>query len=131
MAKELHKIICLLFILLLSGGVFTNCSKEKFAATKYPRIVTRSAARINDSTVSFNGEILSGDLSQITEYGFVWDEYSPEPYIETSDKLTITGSPQSGSFSSNVENLVNGRHFNFRAYVKTKDYLIYGNVLNY
>ncbi len=126
-----NRAITLFLILLLPFMMVTNCSKDKFVAKEYPRVITISAARINDSSVTFTGELISGDLSQITEYGFVWSEFSPSPYLETGEKVTFTGSPGGKQFSGTTQDLVKGKSFYLRCYVKTGSYLSYGNVLNY
>jgi hypothetical protein len=130
-AKAANGRIRLLLILIIPFLGMTNCGKEKIATKEYPRIITLVASRINDSAVMFNGEVISGDLSQIIEYGFVWDKYSASPYLESSEKIVITGTPGSTTFSSEVQNLSTGQSFNYRAYAKTNDLLIYGNVVSY
>jgi hypothetical protein len=123
--------IRLFLLLILPFLGLTNCGKEKIATKEYPRIITLSVARNIDSVITFNGEVISGDLSQIIEYGFVWDKYSNSPYLETSQKIVMAGAPGSSKFSSEVQNLTEGQSFNYRAYAKTNDLLIYGNVISY
>ncbi len=120
----------LLLIVLLPFFGLSNCGKEKIAEKAYPRVTTVSSDRISNSTVTFSGEIISGDLSQITEYGFVWSRISPSPYLENSEKTTITGAPTGKRFSE-TQDLATGQSFYFRAYAKTADFTVYGNVLGY
>jgi len=82
--------------------------------------------RSNESGATFNAEVISGDLSQIKEYGFVWSLHT-NPALFNSDATTINGDIENGSFQVQVFNsLIKDRIYFVRSFAVTDKYIIYG-----
>lgn len=119
----------LLFLLMIC--LLTTCKKEDAAIKEYPRINTLDVSGINESGATFGANIISGDLTQTKEYGFVWD-ISTSPDINLHDKLVMTGILSNKSISGIVHSaLKKDVVYYMRAYVKTDKYLVYGKVVSF
>ncbi len=70
--KDIYFFALLILVLL----VLATCRKEDNVTKEYPRVYTFDVASVNESGATFKAQILSGQLSDIKEYGFVW-EFDP------------------------------------------------------
>ena len=119
-----------LFQTLLLFGL-TTCQKEPVATRDYPRLSTLEVSEITASGAKFNAEVISGDPSEIIEYGFTWSEYIDSPTLGNNDNVDITGSITGNNFSSNVQTLLNDKTYHLRSFIKTSTLLIYGPVFTF
>lgn len=118
-----------LFLTLVVFGL-TTCQKDPVATRNYPRLNT-VVSEINASGAKFSAEIISGDPSEIIEYGFAWSEYSPAPKMDADDNVDTKGSITGKSFSSDVKTLDSDKTYNVRSFIKTNDLLIYGRIITF
>lgn len=120
--------ICLL---LLTIGCFTSCTKDENVERGYLRLNTNKISSIGSLGAVVSAEIISGNPSTITEYGFVWstDEY---PYEEQDDKQFKTGALSGRTFSDTIRPALRPNEtYYVRAYVKTDHYIVHGNILSF
>jgi hypothetical protein len=125
---ERIKIYHLLLVLLIG---LATCQKEKIATKEYPRVNTLEVTSINDDGAIFSAEIISGDITDVIEYGFVWD-ISASPNVEISDKLVITEPLNGNIFNVEIHSaLTKGETYYIKPFVKTKEFLVYGKVVEF
>lgn len=125
-SKQYRLILIHLCILLLF-----SCTKDENAERDYPRPDTNEVSSIGSWGAVINAEIISGNPSSITEYGFVWstDQY---PDADHDDKQFKTGAPPGLTFSDTIRsNLKLNQTYYVRAYVKTDLYTVQGNILSF
>lgn len=118
------------FLSLLLFGL-TTCQKDEVATRDYPRVYTLAVSEITASGAKFSAEIISGNPSEIIEYGFTWSEFSTAPKMDVDNNVDIKGSITGNSFSSNVQTLTNDKAYYVRSFIKTSDLLIYGRVVTF
>jgi len=120
-------------LLLLSVVIFLaliSCHKEEVATREYPRINTLDVSGINETDATFNAEVISGDASQITEYGFILSAYSPLLEIDNSVQV-FPGVSNGSRFSGHATGLMSKRIYYMRSYIRTDKFLVYGKVLSF
>lgn len=118
--------------LLLSMFFMVNsCMKEAQIADKdYPFLITNQISEITGTSVVFNGEIVSTGNEEVIEYGFLWD--SEFPVIETANKIAINTPADIGSFRAIIDyNLYKDSVQWVRTYLKTNNYIVYGNKIKF
>ncbi len=122
-------IINILSLLLLVSLI--NCAEEEVTRREYPRLKTSNVTDITPEGAVFNTEfVFRGDF-EILNYGFVWGA-SPDPGIETSDRVVIEGDIQSNTFSKQIiTTLAEGKKYYVRAFVKTEEFLVYGQTTDF
>lgn len=121
--KNISFVIITIFSLLF----LTQCTENDVLERSYPTIETHKVTSISENGVNFNATISNINQYDIIEYGFVWS-IRTFPDINISDKKIITSNLSSGNFSANITTtLVNGKKYYVRSYVKTNNYLVYGN----
>ncbi len=119
------------FILLFSALGLVTCRKDEIATKEYPRLNTLEVSDITPSGAIFKAQIISGQISDIQEYGFVWDSIG-SPDIAWSDKLVMTAALSAGQFSGHAHAALrkDGIYY-MRAYLKTSKYLVYGKMVSF
>ncbi len=129
-SRQTKMIGCYLSVLLISV-VLINCQKEKVASKEYPRLTTLDVTDISASGMTFKANILSGNLADIKEYGFVWD-ISYNPIIEIHSKNVLTGDISGNQFRTGImASLEKNKLYHVRAYLKTEDVLVYGKIVEF
>ena len=119
------------FLLIIVFLEFVTCRKDEVATKEYPRLNTFDVAGINESGAIFKAEVISGNLSDIKEYGFVWDT-GVNPNVELNDKIVISGPLSSKVFSETAHSaLKKGVLYYMRAYLKTDKFLVYGKIVSF
>jgi N-acetylneuraminic acid mutarotase len=121
-------IIYLSSLLLL---VLTGCDKSaEIGEKKYPYLITNEVTDITNSSIVFNGEIISAGDGERIEYGFLWDIV--EPKIETANKIAIHNSAVAGSHSIKIDSNLYQDSVQFvRFYLKTNKLIVYGNQIKF
>lgn len=112
-------IVLLLFFLI-------GCKKDaQVLPKKYPYIVMRTV-NIDEFGVEFKAEVQELGNSPIISYGFKWIKGSDSFSKEINNELGI------GDFSLKVtSDLIKDESYTVRPFVRTKDYLVYGNQLSF
>jgi hypothetical protein len=114
--KRIKTYVSVIMILIVIIGC--QKEKEKVATLDYPRLKTLPVTGLSQSGVEFNAEIISGDVSQINECGFVGD----------AKKLVINEGVKNNRFSGKANfTLIKGVNYTVYSYVKTDKYMVYGN----
>lgn len=117
--------------MLLMICLFTTCKKEEVATKEYPRLNTLDVTTINETGATFNAEIISGNIADIKEYGFVWDT-NGNPNIGLDDQLVIPGQLIQNKFSAEINSsLVKGVTYYVKPYVKSSGFLVYGKYVSF
>lgn len=121
----------LIGLLVCSIGWFTSCQKEDNISRNYPRLKTLAVTDITGSGAVFNAEVVIGNTDEILEYGFVWNDVS-YPEIQWHDKQFSTNPLDRPRFSETIRtNLHKEVTYHVRAYLRTDNYLVYGNVITF
>ncbi|NVK53158.1 MAG: IPT/TIG domain-containing protein [Flavobacteriaceae bacterium] len=122
-----HTSISLLICLFL----LVQCSQNDILERSYPTIETLDVTQVSENGVTFNATITNTGNYAILEHGFVWST-SIYPTIHDSEKIIFNSSIQSNKFSADISTtLNNGYIYTVRSFIKTKDYLVYGNALKF
>ena len=118
-------------LLLLIIGLLTSCNKEETATKEYPRLNTLEVTEINASGAVFNAEVISGDLTQIKKYGFLWSFYN-DPIFAYSDTAIASGKIQNGIYSEQISNsLLKDQLYYVRSFAVTDNLIIYGTTRSF
>ncbi|WP_347174995.1 IPT/TIG domain-containing protein [Polaribacter uvawellassae] len=116
-----------LAIIFFSVLFLIQCTENDILERSYPTIETLQVTDVSENGVKLNATINNINQYDIIEYGFVWSVRT-FPDINISDKKIISSNLTSGGFSATITTtLVNGNKYYVRSFVKTKDYLVYGN----
>ena len=120
-----------LCLILLIIGLLSSCNKEEFATKEYPRLNTLKVTGINESGAVFNAEVISGDLTEIKKYGFLWSFYN-DPIFAYADTAIASGKIENGLFSEQISNsLLKDQTYYVRSFVVTDNLIIYGTTLSF
>ncbi|MGE0930272.1 IPT/TIG domain-containing protein [Peijinzhouia sedimentorum] len=124
------KFIVKSIVFLLFHFLFIQCVEDEDVLKRdYPRIKTLSVVDISPDGARFNAEILFRGDFEIISYGFAWGEIR-YPNKVNFDRVVYLDNIKDNGFSHNVEStLKNGKWYNVRAFVETKDYTVYGENL--
>jgi hypothetical protein len=115
-----------LLLLLLSG-----CQTESIEERAYPIVMTLEPELMQGAGVRLFARITSGELQQITEYGFVWGT-STVLNLTDSEKITFNGSPVEGSYSHDItEGLEFRQNYYVRSYIRWDEIVFYGNMTGF
>jgi hypothetical protein len=112
---------------MITGILFSTCVKEAVPASKqYPFVITL-APENNDSTgITLSGNITDMGRDEILEFGFVYNT-EQDPTIENF-LIKMEGAAKAGEYNYRITSgLEKGQTYWVRTYVKTTDYLVYGN----
>lgn len=117
-------------ILILLSLALCTCTKEQVTSRLYPRIETGNVVNITSDGAVFQGKIIfmTGGIS---DHGFLWS-MSETPVISNSDTVSMGTVLGQESFSLTLKkNLIQGQKYFVRAYAKTANYLVYGNIVSF
>jgi uncharacterized protein (TIGR02145 family) len=126
MHKNLYKLmlntasvsLTLIFLFLL-----ISCTKIE----REPKVETGIVSDITTTSAKVEGNIIDLGNVAITDHGHCWSVSSIPTILDSKTSFgTITST---GSFSSELQNLQPGTKYNLRAYAKSGNDVIYGNVL--
>jgi hypothetical protein len=106
--------------------LLVSCGYELPVEQEFPILKTLEVLDIDDSGVTFRGELIRMGKSEISSYGFVWDVYDPDNV--TSNKVVVGSSISLGSFEKRINNgISNGIKYQVRAFVIYSNKTVYGN----
>jgi hypothetical protein len=121
--------------LLISGLALLTCQKrEELPSREYPRLITLPVADIEPgSGVTLRGELLTNGGSPVIEYGFVWSSPQDQPVLTGRfERISVLNALPLGPFEGRADfGHLDGNVYNVRAYVRTADYTVYGNTLQF
>jgi hypothetical protein len=118
------KLIFIVFLFL----TFHSCKKDAVTEpTDYPYIIFSEVNDITSDGATFNANITNLGNQRILDYGFVWNDSTSKPTINSIIK-SLGNNPSIGEFSYRVNSdLEKGKTFNVRAYVITDKVIVYSN----
>ena len=93
-----------------------------------PTVTTQAVTNIDETTATFNGNIVSVGDYPIIERGFVHNTMH-NPTVESNTKSTVSGS--TGQFFSNITGLTNGVTYYVRAFATTAKGTVYGTEISF
>ncbi len=126
----MKKLKFIFYILLICCGL-TTCRKEEVASREYPRLNTLEVTDVTASGAVFNAEIISGNVADVIEYGFVWAK-TTSPTTNTNDQEIIQGKLTSNRFSAKIHSaLLKGVTYYVKPYLKTSTTLVYGKFVSF
>lgn len=117
-----NPIVALASLILLAA-----CEKEPESLRDYPGIRTLKVENRSEGGVVFYAEIIHREGIPIKEYGFAWDTIQ-NLTLEKSDRRSMNGMINGETYSAFVPtSFVEDLDYYVRAYLKSEDYLVYGN----
>jgi|WetSurMetagenome_2_1015567.scaffolds.fasta_scaffold00357_5 hypothetical protein len=129
MIKNIVKIYFLVNLVL----TLTNCDNHEFPKTPYPNVRTLPVKEISSSGATFTAELTNSGNSSILTHGFVWTQWeNNNPEIGPNDSIGLGRLNGNGTFFYHLNNgLIINRSYYVRAYIKTKDYIVYGEEVTF
>ena len=112
------------------GGSFEKELTIRIVDSFRPIVETRGVVDLNGSGYRFNGELLDkGGISGILEKGFVWAG-TPRPILDQNGSFKIVSNGTGSKFNALFKDLIVGKKYFFRAYVRNREGVGYGSVLD-
>ena len=114
--------------------IFFSCEEAVEVKKDYPTVKTFEVSSISENGVTFNGEIKNEYNYEIIEFGFIWGGDSRFNIYKYKQQETIvfTNNLINGRFSKEVKyGMLKDRIYKVRAFIKTKDKIIYGPLISY
>lgn len=109
-----------------------SCKKDAIPElTDYPFVIFKDITDISIDGAVFVAEITNIGNQEITDFGYVWDDSISKPTINNYQK-SVGIKPYVGEIRYKLEcGIGKGIPYQVRAYIRTKDYLVYSNVLTF
>ena len=88
---------------------------------------------LNPSNITNNSALLNGQLNStrdVIEYGFVYGKM-PTPSLQDGNKVSVSGTPQTGEYSIGINGLTHGDTYYFRSYVSMSTKTYYGETKSF
>jgi N-acetylneuraminic acid mutarotase len=125
--KSVLKHITLIFLVIF----LAKCERDEITSRNYPRLKTLAVTEITSEGVKFSAEIIFRGNFEVVNYGFVWGE-NENPTITNSDRTIYSDNIQSKTFYKSVQTtLKKDVSYFVRAFVKTNDYIVYGENMKF
>ncbi len=117
------------YVVLLMLSLYA-CSDEDFLT---PTLETNEATNIAQNDVQLNGTLTSKGSNEILELGFEISLDAAELANGNGEKITIIQQLNSlpFDFSATADQLEPNKEYFFRAYAKSGDIEVYGDILSY
>jgi N-acetylneuraminic acid mutarotase len=124
-------IIRLFCFLLLVELLLLSCKKEAVPVAKeYPYVITSDVENNDNTGVTLVANISSLGNNKIEEYGFVFSK-GEGPTIKDF-RVTLKTNAKVGEYTYRISNgLERGTRYFVSSYVKTVNYLVYGNIISF
>jgi hypothetical protein len=111
------------------GGSFEKNLTIRIVDSFRPIVETRGVVDLNGSGYRLIGEVLDeGGISGIFEKGFVWAG-TPRPILDQNGSFKIVSNGTGSKFNALIKDLIAGKKYFFRAYVRNREGVGYGSVL--
>lgn len=115
--------ICLIFLF--------SCNKEIEEKREYPRINTLCVTDITENGAIFYAEVLTLGNTPIIEQGFLWGA-NENLDLNNAECKSIQVTNTTGEFHAYINSsLYKTQHYYVRAYIKTDDFTVLGNTLDF
>ncbi len=112
-------------ILLLSITLICACIDEELQDREFPRLISISVENIEDSSVTFSGEIFRMGTETIIDHGFLWNTYAMST-LEHSPEVSLGDRQKIGEFSATITGgMKKGVSYYVKAYALTESYLVF------
>jgi N-acetylneuraminic acid mutarotase len=121
-------IIAAILILFLASG----CREDEFIERDFPSLATLEVTDLSiKHGATLNAEIISGNLSDIVEYGFLWSTKLPLD-IDHSERVVMLDQIKDRKFSADVTGAFRqGQKYYVTAFLRTGKHLVYGQVIEF
>lgn len=121
-----------LVIIFLAAVLLIKCDDDdKVGSREWPRLNTLEPSDITREGARFNAGIIYRGDSEILRLGFVWST-GVNPVIENDDRKILSGNITQDKFSALITTtLDDGAKYSVRAFVETRDFTVYGNVVTF
>jgi hypothetical protein len=121
----IQRIISLAIILFL----LVSCEKE-LDIKEFPIITTLTPINIDETGVTFRGELVQEGKYKTTSYGFTWS--LQESNINPSEKIVIGSELSEGIFETRIDSLLaKGFEYKIRTFATYNDKTVYGNTVTF
>jgi len=117
----------LLLLIFLTGLclLLTGCEDEA-VQRDYPRVRTLEVTNITSEGARFEAEIYEPGEGTISEHGFAWSLGTPN--IDYDNRVYLGPSEGTDRFSADISSaLTEGATYKVTAFVKSGEYTVYGN----
>jgi hypothetical protein len=121
-----------LFYLYLAVLTVTfSCTRDEDPEKKqYPVIYTGSTTGINPEGATLNAEFINLGYDAVIQYGFVYG--TEKPTIDSSAIAVINAGAGKGEFFKSINSgLAGNMIYKVKAYAKTRDFIVYGNEIEF
>lgn len=106
-----------------------SCEKEP-DIKEFPILTTLNPINIDETGVTFRGELVQEGKNKTTSYGFTWS--IQEPNIKTSEKIVIGNELSQGIFETRIDSLLaKGFEYKIRTFATYNDKTVYGNTVTF
>lgn len=126
-----HRLFLLLVISILSVLllILPGCEDDP-VARDYPRVRTLGVIDISPDGATFKAEIYDQGNAQISEHGFAWALSISN--IEYGNTVLLGALDTTNRFSANISSsLIKDRRYYVAAFIKSGEYTVYGNVVEF
>lgn len=116
-----------IFISILIFISFYSCKNDD-NSKGFPSITTSSNLSITEEGVVVNAEIQDNVFFEIIDHGFVFSLAKNADEVDNYNQISLGANSSESFFSTQIDhNLINGESYVVKAYVQTKEKMIYGN----
>ena len=112
--------------------VLFNSCKDEDGSKGFPGVTTSSILDITEDGVVVFADIQENGVFEILDHGFVYNMEENAGKEEDYNRISLGSFSGNNSFSATIErNLRAGNHYVVKAFVKTKDRMVYGNPITF
>jgi hypothetical protein len=120
-----------IYIFVLTFLLLNSC-KDEDGSKGFPGVTTSSILDITEDGVVVFADIQENGVFEILDHGFVYTIEKNAGKEEYYNKISLGSFSGTGSFSAAIErNLQAGNQYVVKAFVKTKDRMVYGNPITF
>ena len=118
------------FLIILTILVtFFRCTKNNDIVIP-PNVITQEVSNITDKGALFSATVDNVSQGEALEYGFVWSSTAQAPTI--SDETVILNPTVEPFYSIEITTRLESQvEYYVRAYIKTEEFIIYGNIVSF
>ncbi len=120
-----------IIVFIISVTLFTNCTKEEITPRDYPRVNTEAITEVTANSMKFRGDIFYTSV-EIIDHGFIWTD-TGFPDFKNGNKISLGPKTGVGKFETAVTNatLQTDKIYSCRAYAQSKDFVVYGKIIEF
>ena len=119
------------FLHLATMALLFSCTPDETPEMKlYPIIYTKNTTGINAMGATLNAEFINMGYDAVVRYGFVYG--TEDPTIDSSAITVINAEAGKGEFFQTINTgLAGNMIYKVKAYAKTRDFVVYGNEIEF